>query len=169
MRKYILRWRFFGYGSAVWFLLYILWQICITNIAPSYYASRNCSARWRLLIRPVGENVRKIICFIVNQISIKFVPKGWIDNKTALVQIMAWPQTGDKQLCEQWWPSLLTHTYVTRPQRIKNIRPSWVDQSTSLNTSCSPYYRRIWYYVSNPETNHSNFDRVFLFPVNCGG
>ena len=32
------------------------------------------------------------------QISPKFVPKSPIDNKTALVQVMAWCQTGDKPL-----------------------------------------------------------------------
>ena len=30
------------------------------------------------------------------QISLKFVPKSPIDNKAALVQIMAWRPTGDK-------------------------------------------------------------------------
>ena len=34
------------------------------------------------------------------EISLKFVPKGPINNIPALVQIMAWPQTGDKPLCE---------------------------------------------------------------------
>ena len=34
------------------------------------------------------------------QISLKFVPKGPIDNKVALVQVMAWCRTGDKPLPE---------------------------------------------------------------------
>ena len=38
-------------------------------------------------------------CILI-QISLKFVPKGLIDNKTALVQVMAWCQTGDKPLPE---------------------------------------------------------------------
>ena len=32
------------------------------------------------------------------QISLKFVPKGPVDNNPALVQIMAWHQKGDKPL-----------------------------------------------------------------------
>ena len=40
-----------------------------------------------------NENVRIFI-----QISLKFVPKGPIDNKSALVQVMAWCQTGNKPL-----------------------------------------------------------------------
>ena len=34
------------------------------------------------------------------EISLKFVPKGPIDNKWALVQVMAWHLTGDKPLPE---------------------------------------------------------------------
>ena len=32
--------------------------------------------------------------------SLKFVPKGLIDNKQALIQVMAWCLTGDKPLPE---------------------------------------------------------------------
>ena len=49
----------------------------------------------------LGKNIRILI-----QISVKFVPKGSIDNKPALVQVMAWRRTGDKPLPEpmmtQW-------------------------------------------------------------------
>ena len=34
------------------------------------------------------------------QISLKFVPRGSIDNKPALVHVMAWHQTGNKPLPE---------------------------------------------------------------------
>ena len=34
------------------------------------------------------------------QISLKFDPKGPIDNKSTLVQVMAWRQTGVKPLAE---------------------------------------------------------------------
>ena len=37
---------------------------------------------------------------ILIQISLKFVPKGPIDNKSALVQVMAWRRTSDKPLRE---------------------------------------------------------------------
>ena len=43
----------------------------------------------------LNENIRISI-----QISLKFVPNGLIDNKPALVQVMAWHQTGDKPLPE---------------------------------------------------------------------
>ena len=44
-------------------------------------------------------------CFFMNEklrilikVSLKFVPKGPIDNKSALVQVMAWRRRGDKPL-----------------------------------------------------------------------
>ena len=37
---------------------------------------------------------------ILDKNSLKYVPKGLIDNTAALVQIMAWRRTGDKPLSE---------------------------------------------------------------------
>ena len=48
--------------------------------------------------------------------SMKFVPKVRINNIVALVQIIAWRQSGDKSLSEPIVVSLLTHICVTRPQ-----------------------------------------------------
>ena len=48
--------------------------------------------------------------------SLKFVPKGPINNYPSLVQIMAWRRSGDKPLSEPMMVSLLTHICVTRPQ-----------------------------------------------------
>ena len=55
------------------------------------------------------------------KISLKFVPKGQINNIPALVQIMAWCRPGDKPLFESMMVSLLMHICVTRPQWVKNM------------------------------------------------
>ena len=62
----------------------------------------------------MNENVRISI-----KISLKFVPKGLINNISALVQIMAWCRPGDKPLSEPMMVSLLTHICVTLPQWVK--------------------------------------------------
>ena len=59
----------------------------------------------------VNENVRISIKF-----SLKFAPKGPINNIPALVQIMAWRRPRDKPLSGPVMVSLLTHICVTRPQ-----------------------------------------------------
>ena len=59
----------------------------------------------------LDENAR-----ISMKISLKFVPKGPINNIPALVQIMAWRRPGDKPLSEPMMICLLTHICVTRPQ-----------------------------------------------------
>ena len=59
----------------------------------------------------MNENVRISI-----NISLKFVPKGLINNILALVQIMAWRRPGDKPLSEPMIVNLLTHICVTQPQ-----------------------------------------------------
>ena len=59
----------------------------------------------------MNENVRISI-----NISLKFVPKGLINNIPTLVQIMAWRRPGDKPLSEPMMISLPTHICGTRPQ-----------------------------------------------------
>ena len=62
----------------------------------------------------LNQNVRISI-----KISLKFVPKGPINNIPSLVQIMAWRRPGDKPLSEPMMVSLRTDICVTRPQRVK--------------------------------------------------
>ena len=54
----------------------------------------------------LNENV-----WISIKISLKFVPKGPINNIPALVQIMAWRRPGDKPLFEPMMVSLLMHIW----------------------------------------------------------
>ena len=65
----------------------------------------------------LNENV-----WISIEVSLKFVPKGPINNIPALVQIMAWRRPGDKPLFEPMMVSLLTHICVTRPQWVNYVR-----------------------------------------------
>ena len=74
----------------------------------------------------LNENVRTSIA-----ISLKFVPKGPVINIPALVQIMAWRRSGDKPLSEPMLVSLLTHICVTRPQWVKNLILSYVQEPIS--------------------------------------
>ena len=55
------------------------------------------------------------------EISLKFVPKGPINNIPALVQIMAWRRAGDKPLSEPIMVSLTTHICVTRLQWVNDV------------------------------------------------
>ena len=53
----------------------------------------------------LADNIFKCIFLnendrIVIQISLKFVPRSPINNKSALVQVMAWHQTGNNPLPE---------------------------------------------------------------------
>ena len=56
------------------------------------------------------------IVWISTKISLKFVPRGPINNITALVQIMTWRGSGEKPWPEPMMVSLLTHICVTRSQ-----------------------------------------------------
>ena len=90
-------------------------------------------------------------CFFLNEnvwiyitISLKFVPKGLINNIPALVQIMAWRRPGDKPLSEPMMVSLLTHICVTRPQ--------WVNWQQAITGSGSGFSPNGWQAIIS--TNH---------------
>ena len=63
-----------------------------------------------------NENV-----WIPIKISLKFVPKGPINNIPALVQIIAWRRSGDKPLFEPMMVSLPTHICVSQPQWVNYV------------------------------------------------
>ena len=71
------------------------------------------------------------------KISLKFVPKGPINNIPALVQIMAWHRWGDKPLSEPMMVSLPTHICVTRPQWVKT-RETWKSPRLTLGKNACP-------------------------------
>ena len=75
---------------------------------------------------------KHVIFFI--KISLKFVPKGLINNIPSLVQIMAWCRPGDKPLSEPVMVSLLMHICVTQPQWVKWIKLiAFVYHSSPMN------------------------------------
>ena len=55
------------------------------------------------------------------KISLKFVPKGQIDNIPAMAQVMPWCRPSDKPLSEPMVVGLLMHICITRPQWVKGI------------------------------------------------
>ena len=61
-----------------------------------------------------NENV-----WISINISLKFVPRGPINNIPTLLQVMAWRRPGDKPLSKPMMVRLTTHICVTRPQWVK--------------------------------------------------
>ena len=79
----------------------------------------------------LNENV-----WISINISLKFVPRGPINNIPALVQIMASCRPGDKPLSEPMLVSLPMHICVTQPQWVKNMIFKYVIENSSWDTHC---------------------------------
>ena len=100
----------------------------------------------------LNENVWVPITF-----SLKFVPKGPINNISALVQIIAWRRPGDKPLSEPMMVSLTTHICVTRPQWVKHCHQNAENRARRIfvmvmhitNTCCQQCVCRMTIYVSN--------------------
>ena len=115
----------------------------------------------------LNENI-----WIPIEISLKFVPKGSINNNPALFQIMAWRRPGDKPLSEPMMVSSLTHICLTRPQWVKmpsylNKKPNHKDNMTILSLySEYLYLDRRSLYVLNFMLFNKMQDSVV--PLSCG-
>ena len=70
------------------------------------------------------------------KISLKYVPKGPINNIPALVQIMAWRRSGNKALSETMMVRLPTHICITRPQ--------WVNELHQMNDKKQYLHNRFY-------------------------
>ena len=129
-----LGWKFFASLPLIniWCLPYVLtiFDIHIRRFLNSSRPRRNGRYNADDIFKCIllKENV-----WIPTKISLKFVPKGPINNIPALVQIMAWRRPGDKSLSEPMMVSFLTHICVTRPQ--------WVNQSVQITPET--YYTKI--------------------------
>ena len=55
------------------------------------------------------------------KISVKFVPKGPINNNPALFQVMSWCWPGDRPLSEPMMVSLVMHICVTWPEWVNSM------------------------------------------------
>ena len=89
------------------------WNIIMLTIKPhdtvnSSSSGHNSSHSADGTFKPIF--IKENYCILI-RISLKFVPKGPIDNKPVLVQVMAWRRSGDKPLPE---PTLaqFTDTYM---------------------------------------------------------
>ena len=83
-----------------------------------------------------SENV-----WILIKISLKFVPKGPINNIPSLVQMMACP--GDKPLSEPMMVSLLTNIGITQPQWVNKQLAHFFSKYYFIFKYCS---LQIWYF-----------------------
>ena len=90
----------------------------------------------------LNENV-----WISVMISLKFVPKGSINNILSSVQIMAWCRSGDKLLSEPMMISLLTHICVTRPQWVNTLS---ILRSRQNGRSITDIFKPIFFVTEGP-------------------
>ena len=105
------------YPNECWLIIVtricVTWPHCVNTLRPRQNGRHFADDTFKRIF--MNENARISI-----NISLKFVPKGLINNIPTLVQIMAWRRPGDKPLSEPMMVNLLTHICVTRPHCVKS-------------------------------------------------
>ena len=112
------------------------WMFCVGNIINTLRSRQNGRHFADFIFKCIflNENIQ-----ISKKISLKFVPKGPINNIPALVQIMAWRRPGDNPLSEQMMVTLLTNICVTRPQWVNSGSDHYYEKRNTLF-----YFRPSW-------------------------
>ena len=110
---------------------------CLNTLRPRQNGRRFADDTFKRIF--LNENARISI-----EVSLRFVPKGPINNIPALVQIMAWCRSGEKPLSEPMMVSLLTHICVTRLQWV-NGTPYTRKDSILLNKRPEIFCPQPWH------------------------
>ena len=140
----------------------------VTTSFHCIYSKNKCrvnTLRPRQNRRHFAEDIFKCIflnenVWILIRISLKYVPKCFINNNPALVQMMAWRRPGDKPLSEPMMVSLPTHICV--------IRPQWVNTCCILIKCWSKYqWRGCWQKTSLAHEFYSVVCAVWNFDKKC--
>ena len=104
-----------SYTIVGWFLLLPNWCPWYVNSSPPGQNGRHFTDN---VFGSIFMNEK--FCILI-KFSLKFAPKGPIDNNPALVQIMAWRRIGDKPLSEPILTDSLTHICGTRGRWVKLV------------------------------------------------
>ena len=124
-------------------MMYISTGVSLCNKQPIKIKTDTCSMIFQFSIRTLrpeqgghhfADNIFKCIflnenVWILIKISLKFIPKGLINNIPTLVQIMAWRRPGGKPLSELILISLLRHICITQPQWVKYRKTSNISRT----------------------------------------
>ena len=138
--------------SAVWAALYCCTVFEYSHFHLTLLASGTCYISALDTLRP-RQNGRyfpdnsflNVYVWISINISLKFVPRGPINDIPTLVQGMAWRRPGDKPLSEPMMVTLPTHICFTRPQWV-NIHIREIRAKVIYNASPhSVFARVIWF------------------------
>ena len=140
---YILDCYYLYAGWVLWSHVPIYWVLCVSDVTWVLLFFQNKTwdktavgfymivLHYHIEAQTNGRHLADDIfqCIVLNEnvwipikISLKFVPKGRINNIPVLVQIMAWRRPGDKPLSEPMIVSLPTHICVTQPQWVNSLQ-----------------------------------------------
>ena len=112
-----------------------------------------------------ADNIFK--CIFLNEnvwISLKFVPKGPINNIPAMVQIMVWRCPGNKLLSEPMVVNLLTHICIVRPQWVRGFGKSVSKRCkvTAQYESCLPRNKVSYYKIPWPPSQNEDCLSIYM-------
>ena len=105
---------------------------CINSLAPGKF-----ELHFRYLIFQIISVINGwgISC----ELALRWTSLNITDDKSTLVQVMAWCRQATSHYLSQWWPRCLSPYGITRPQWVK------LQLSTSIYSYCIRYEMKYWF------------------------
>ena len=104
------------------YTMYVKWHIQITATSPrgqwvNTLAPGRCGCNLKLVI--FKHTSRVDILSISCEIALRWMPQDFTDDKSTLVQVMAWCRQATSHYLGQCWPPSISPYGVARPQWVK--------------------------------------------------
>ena len=118
--------------------------LCVIRLAPQVEASTGWMAWCTTDISPFHVFFKHILPIgVLNiscEIALRRVSQNLIDDKTSLVQVMAWCLMAPSHCLSQCWPRLMSLYGITRPQ--------WVNvMGHIMQASCTLFFTRTYFFL----------------------
>ena len=133
------------------------WHLTFNSLVPGRFKFKF----WLLIFKPILVNAGWGISY---EIALRWMPQDLTDDKSTLVQVMAWCHQATSHYLSQCWPRSLSSYGVTRPQWVKssNCNLSGDDisdiQHIEACTKCLIFHQK--HVSENLIDNNSALDQV---------
>ena len=112
--------------------LMLVTDLCFNSLAPGRPGCYFKTAMFDLVLL-IG------IFTLSNNNALRWMPWDLTDDKSTLVQVMAWCRQASSHYLSQWWPSSMSPYGVTRPQWVNTLISScWIVLNIPKNVSTFP-------------------------------
>ena len=121
------------YESPDW-VIRTIYHLSVTRLYPLVNIERDCLTCWPLGDLEVIFNLALLLRFFRSsyQYVLRKIPQNLTDDKSTLVQVMAWCCQATSHYLSQCWPRSMSPYGITRPQWVNVMQYEWLNPAATV-------------------------------------